>query len=496
MKRESGILLHISSLDGKYGIGTLGEDSFRFIDFLEKTKTSIWQVLPLVTTSFGYSPYQSFSSFAGNHLLIDLEDLLNMGLIEVIDINVLCTTETSIVDFLNIESQKNQILRKAFHNFLSQKRYFTFFDAFKKENEFWLKDFSLFMAFKDYYGQAPLNQWDITILKRDKTTIDYYEQRFKHNIEYYQFVQYIFFKQWNKLKKYAELKGIKIMGDIPIYVAHDSVDVWLNPQLFQLDSELKPLYVAGVPPDYFSETGQLWGNPLYDWEANKLEDYKWWFSRIKFHFEMFDIIRIDHFRAFSQYWSIPIAEKTAINGKWEKALGYEFFKALELKYGKLQIVAEDLGIITTDVEDLRDYFSFPGMKILQFAFNKDPQNLYLPHNYNSNFVVYTGTHDNDTSLGWWNLLNEVERQEIIDYIGEKSTSIVWSLIRLAWSSVARIAIAPMQDFLELDTVGRMNKPGTCADNWKWKMKSSQLTDELAERILKINTIYNRNNSDC
>lgn len=490
MKRESGILLHISSLDGKYGIGTLGEESFKFIDFLEQTSTSIWQVLPLVPTSFGNSPYQSFSSFAGNPLLIDLEDFINYGWISKSDLEKLPVSETSIVDYQKIEPLKNEILRKAFQAFLEQKNFIDF-EKFRHDNYFWLDDYSLFMAFKDYYNQAPLNLWDKKIQNRDEATIEYYKQRFKHNIEYYQFVQFVFFKQWSSLKSYAKEKGIKIMGDIPIYVALDSADVWSNPQLFQLDKELNPSFVAGVPPDYFSEDGQLWGNPLYNWEANKLEDYKWWFSRIKFHFEMFDMIRIDHFRAFSEYWAVPFGEETAINGSWQKAPGYDFFESLKSKHGALEIVAEDLGIITPDVEELRDYFSFPGMKILQFAFDNDSKNAYLPHNYEQNFVVYTGTHDNDTTEGWWNSLSNEQKDEVEQYLGSNIDSISLAMIRLAWSSVARIAIAPMQDFLKLDSTSRMNIPGTCINNWQWKMTTNQWKDELMETISNLNSIYNR-----
>ncbi len=492
MKRESGILLHITSLDGKYGIGTLGNESYRFVDFLKKSAIKIWQVLPLVPTSFGNSPYQSYSAFAGNPLLINLDELIEMELLQIEDLAPMAIEiESFYIDYSSVEKTKIPLLQKAFQKFIVKKEYSEDFRSFCMQNSFWLDDFSLFMAFKEYYNQAPLNLWDKTIKKREKSTMEYYSQRLKSSVEYYKFVQFIFFKQWNSLKKYAQQKGIKIMGDIPIYVSLDSADVWSNPELFQLDSELKPEFVAGVPPDYFSKTGQLWGNPLYNWEANKLEDYQWWFSRIRFHFEMFDMVRIDHFRAFSKYWSIPYIEETAINGNWETAPGYDFFKTLELNHGKLNIIAEDLGIITPDVEELRDAFSFPGMKILQFAFDKDSKNAYLPHNYDSNFVVYTGTHDNDTTLGWWQTLSEDQQQYILEYLGKSSDSITWSLIRLAWSSIARIAIVPMQDLLNLDSKHRMNVPGTCEHNWRWKMTASQLNQDLRDRILKMNTIYNR-----
>lgn len=491
MKRENGILLHISSLDGQYGIGTLGEESYRFIDFLEKSGVKIWQVLPLSPTSFGNSPYQSYSAFAGNPCLINLEDLVIQNLLLPNEINVIPQNNSFTIHYFEVELVTRPLLRKAFERFGTKKESSEPFHDFCIKNSFWLDDYALFMSFKDYYHQAPLNKWDKTIQIKEKSTIDYYLQRFSSNIEFYKFVQFIFFKQWFSLKSYAREKGIKIMGDIPIYVAYDSADVWSNSELFQLDSDLTPKFVAGVPPDYFSETGQLWGNPVYNWEANKAENYGWWFQRISFHFELFDIVRIDHFRAFSEYWAIPFGEESAINGTWEKALGYDFFQSLFNEFGRLDIVAEDLGIITEDVEKLRDAFDFPGMKILQFAFSNDAENSYLPHNHTNNCIVYTGTHDNDTSLGWYESLTENEKQQVMGYIGDSNEVISWALIRLAWSSVARIAIAPMQDFLELDSLHRMNIPGTTENNWKWKLTFGLLNSQLANKIKRINHIYGR-----
>lgn len=491
MKRENGILLHIASLNGRYGIGTLGEESYRFIDFLEKSGVKIWQVLPLSPTSFGNSPYQSFSAFAGNPWLINLDDLVENNLLLPSEISHKQPKESSSIDYTEIELVNRPLLRKAFERFSTNRNFLKPFHDFCIKNSFWLDDYALFMSFKDYYHQAPLNQWDKTIQLKEKSTIEYYSQRFSSNIEFYKFVQFIFFKQWFLLKSYAHEKGIKIMGDIPIYVAYDSADVWSNPELFQLDSDLNPEFVAGVPPDYFSKTGQLWGNPVYNWEANKAEDYSWWFKRILFHFELFDILRIDHFRAFSDYWAIPFGEKSAKNGTWIEAPGYDFFESLFKKHGKLDIVAEDLGIITDEVEELRDAFSFPGMKILQFAFSNDAENPYLPHNYIKNCIVYTGTHDNDTSLGWFKSLVDGDKQQVREYLGNSKEAISWALIRLAWASVARIAIAPMQDFLELDSEHRMNIPGTSENNWKWKLTSGLLNNQLAEKIKKINHIYGR-----
>lgn len=491
MKRENGILLHIASLNGQHGIGTLGEESYLFVDFLKKSGTKIWQVLPLSPTSFGNSPYQSYSAFAGNPWLIDLDDLVEVDLLLPSEICQKQPKESSSIDYTEIELVNRPLLRKAFERFSTNRNFSNPFHDFCMKNSFWLDDYALFMSFKDYYHQAPLNHWDKTIQLKEKSTIEYYSQRFNSNIEFYKFVQFIFFKQWFSLKSYALEKGIKIMGDIPIYVAYDSADVWSNPELFQLDSDLNPEFVAGVPPDYFSETGQLWGNPIYNWEANKAEDYAWWFQRILFHFELFDVLRIDHFRAFSEFWAIPFGEESAINGTWKKAPGNDFFKSLFKKHGTLDIVAEDLGIITEDVEELRDAFGFPGMKILQFAFSNNAKNSYLPHNYIKNCIVYTGTHDNDTSLGWFESLIEDEKQQVVEYIGNSNEPISWALIRLAWSSVAHIAIAPMQDFLELNTQHRMNIPGTSENNWNWKLTSGSLNSDLAKKIKKINQIYGR-----
>lgn len=491
MKRENGILLHIASLDGRYGIGTLGEESYRFIDFLEKSGVKIWQVLPLSPTSFGNSPYQSFSAFAGNPWLINLDDLVENDLLLPNEMIEMQQNNSSIIDYTDVELTKSPLLRKAFARFSLLNIFSKPFQDFCIKNSFWLDDYALFMSFKDYYHQAPLNQWDNKIQLKEKSTIEYYSQRFSNNIKFYKFIQFIFFKQWDALKLYAEKKGIKMMGDIPIYVAFDSADVWSNPELFQLDSDLNPQFVAGVPPDYFSETGQLWGNPVYNWEANKAEDYAWWFQRILFHFELFDVLRIDHFRAFSEFWAIPFGEESAINGTWKKAPGKDFFQSLFKKYGTLNIVAEDLGIITEDVEELRDAFDFPGMKILQFAFSNDADNLYLPHNFIKNCIVYTGTHDNDTSFGWFESLVEDDRQQVREYLGNSKEAISWALIRLAWASAARIAIAPMQDFLELGSEHRMNIPGTSENNWKWKLTSGSLNSHLAEKIKRLNQIYGR-----
>lgn len=491
--RNSGILLHITSLAGKYGIGTLGSEAYQFIDFLQNSKIKIWQILPLGPTGFGNSPYQSYSAFAGNPLLIDLEQLKEINLITYEDIIEHRThfKESSFVDFQTVETFKIPLLRKAYSNFRQTSSQYSDFLGFCEYHAQWLNDYSLFMSLKAYHGGLSMIDWPLPMRKKESEAIFAIYDKLIDEVCFHKFTQYIFFRQWMNLKKYANNRGVQIMGDIPIYVSYDSADVWSNPEFFEVDKELRPLKVAGVPPDYFSQTGQLWGNPVYKWAAMETDDFAWWRKRIKGTFAIFDRVRIDHFRGFSKFWSIPFGEDTAINGTWVNAPGVELFKSIESHFGKLAIAAEDLGLITPDVEALRDNNGFPGMKILQFAFDSSENNVYLPHTYLPNCVVYTGTHDNNTTLGWHNEAVEEDVIKSVKYMDCEGKSFVKSMIRLAWSSVAETAIVPMQDILELGAHARMNTPGTIENNWLWKMIPEQIDDCLAHELSVLNMLYGR-----
>lgn len=491
--RTNGILLHPTSLPSKYGIGTLGQAAFDFIEFLFKSGIHVWQILPLGPTGYGNSPYQSFSAYAGNPLLIDLDLLCNQNLLTISELAEHASNfpESSFVDFDKIIALKNPLLRLAFYRFIKTKDSNNSFSTFCTNQSYWLDDYALFMALKQEFKNEPLNTWESDIRSREPKAMEFYSKKLNTEIQYHLFLQYVFFTQWDIVKKMANEKGIKIMGDIPIYVSYDSSDVWTHSKYFELDVDLKPISVAGVPPDYFSETGQLWGNPVYCWEEMKKDNFKFWINRVKFHFELFDMVRIDHFRGFSAYWSIPADEKTAINGKWIDAPGQELFEVINKTLGNLDIIAEDLGVMTPEVEMLRHGLGFPGMKILQFAFDDSEENPYLPHSYLPNCVVYTGTHDNDTTKGWLLTASDNEKQKALDYTNSDGKNPVWDLIRLAWSSVANLAIAPAQDFLELDANYRMNIPGTTENNWKWKLCQNELSEELALKIKKMNILYQR-----
>ncbi len=491
IKRSGGILLHISSLNGKYGIGTLGSEAYQFVDFLKASNIKIWQILPLNPTDVGNSPYQCFSAFAGNHLFIDLDDLYKFGLLNYVDLKFHKNKFNDIpnVDFDLVISHKNILLKKAFNVFILIKDKFLDYADFCSENKIWLNDYALFMSLKKYHKNISISEWELSLRRKNIESIDKIKSDLEEEIEYQKFLQYIFFLQWYALKKYANDSDVKILGDMPIYVSYNSADVWSNRELFELDDEVKPIKVAGVPPDLFSETGQLWGNPVYNWNNNKNENFAWWISRFDFAFKMYDLVRIDHFRGFSSFWSIDANEETAINGEWVEAPGYELFNIVSKKFGDLPIIAEDLGIITPEVELLRDNFNFMGMKILQFAFGSAEDNKYLPRNYIQNCAVFTGTHDNNTSLGWFKNCSTDEREYILNYINCEDGNIVWSLIRLAWSSNAKIAIAPMQDFLQLDESARMNTPSTISGNWQWKMISDDIYEKLILKIRKLNEVY-------
>ncbi len=459
MDRKGGVLLHISSLPGEYGIGTLGKEAYEFIDLLHFSNQRLWQILPIGPTGYGDSPYQSFSAFAGNPLFIDISSFVENKIIEKDEIAVLLSQE-NYIDYEKLYKIKIPLLRKIFN--LVKKDLDKDYDHFCAKNMFWLDDYSTFMALKNFDQRSWL-EWDEDLKKRkiDKTL----KEKMEEEKNFHCFIQYLFFKQWEKLKKYANSKNVSIIGDIPIFVAMDSSDVWANPEIFELDKNFNPKRVAGVPPDYFSKTGQLWGNPLYNWENLLKTDFEWWINRFKKAFELFDYVRVDHFRGFCAYWAIPYGEKTAINGKWEKAYGRELFLRLHQEIKTLPIIAEDLGIITEDVLKLREEFNFPGMKVLQFGFEDGSKSEHLPHNFSYfNYVAYTGTHDKN---------------------------IVFSLIREVWKSVAYLAIVPLQDLLVLGREARLNSPGTIGNNWQWKAIRKNMEDFPIDFLKELSTLYGR-----
>ena len=494
-ERSSGILFHPTSLPGKYGIGTLGKEAYAFIDFLKKSRQKLWQIFPLGPTGYGDSPYQSFSSFAGNPYLIDFDLLIEAHLLSEEDLrDVFFGDNEEYIDYGAIYNQKYPLLRKAYENFKSSDNHEMKenLEHFKRENASWLNDYSLYISLKNHFNGLPWNEWAHDIKNREHGAMEHYRNELADDIEYHNFIQFLFFKQWGDVKRYANENGIKIIGDIPIFVAADSSDAWANPEIFLFDEERKPVKVAGVPPDYFSATGQLWGNPLYNWQKLKETNYSWWVERVRANLSTCDIIRIDHFRGFEAYWAVPYGDDTAINGQWEPGPGIDLFNAIKSQLGELPIIAEDLGLMTQGVIDLREATGFPGMKILGFAFDSGEENDYLPHTYTKNCVVYTGTHDNDTLIGWFQKAKEEDRQFARDYLNSRSDDeIHWDAIRGAWSSVASMAISPVQDFLGLGSEARINTPGVAAGNWQWRLKQGVLTDELAEKIAKLTKIYSR-----
>ena len=494
-ERSSGILFHPTSLPGKYGIGTLGKEAYAFIDFLKKSKQKLWQIFPLGPTGYGDSPYQSFSSFAGNPYLIDFDLLIEAHLLSEEDLrDVFFGDNEEYIDYGAIYNQKYPLLRKAYENFKSSDNHEMKenLEHFKRENASWLNDYSLYISLKNHFNGLPWNEWAHDIKNREHGAMEHYRNELADDIEYHNFIQFLFFKQWGDVKRYANENGIKIIGDIPIFVAADSSDAWANPEIFLFDEERKPVKVAGVPPDYFSATGQLWGNPLYNWQKLKETNYSWWVERVRANLSTCDIIRIDHFRGFEAYWAVPYGDDTAINGQWEPGPGIDLFNAIKSQLGELPIIAEDLGLMTQGVIDLREATGFPGMKILGFAFDSGEENDYLPHTYTKNCVVYTGTHDNDTLIGWFQKAKEEDRQFARDYLNSRSDDeIHWDAIRGAWSSVASMAISPVQDFLGLGSEARINTPGIAAGNWQWRLRHGVLTDELAERIAKLTRVYSR-----
>lgn len=493
MNRSSGIIMHIASLPGKYGIGTFGKEAYEFGDFLKKAGQRYWQILPLGPTSYGDSPYQSFSAFAGNPYFIDFDLLKEDGLLEKKDYDSISFGENATdIDYGLIFAEKMKILRKAYEN--SKSKNFEDMKLFEKEEGYWLEDYALYMAVKSHFGLRSWQTWDDDIRLRTPEAVAKYKELLRDEISYWKFLQYEFYKQWKVLKTYVNELGIEIIGDMPIYVAEDSADVWANPEAFLLHKKtLKPLKVAGCPPDVFSATGQLWGNPIYDWNYMEKTDYKWWVDRIRQSLNLYDVLRIDHFKGFESYWSIPYGDETAENGEWVKGPGIKIFDAIKKELGDVNIIAEDLGTLTEETIKLRNDTGFPGMKILTFGFDSNSENPFLPHNYEKNFIVYTGTHDNDTVMGWVETTAPKEQVEnAIEYLNlTKEEGYNWGFIRGAWSSVGDIAIAQMQDFLGLGNEARINLPSTLGINWRWRIKENACTEELAEKIYNVTRLYGR-----
>jgi len=493
--RASGILMPIFSLPSKYGIGTFSKEAREFVDQLSIAGQKYWQVLPLGPTSYGDSPYQSFSSFAGNPYFIDIDELFCEGLLtkeELLEQQDIYIENNRSIDYELLYKTRFLVLRKAYQRF--DKNQFLF-QQFKSENEYWLDAYSSFMAIKNYYNDQDMYQWDAKIQRRDKEALKELLKICDENKGFYEFLQYKFMEQWEKLHKYANQKGIEMIGDIPIYVALDSADCWSSPELFQFDQDFKPEAVAGCPPDPFAKTGQLWGNPLYQWEYHKETNYEWWETRIKHSFKLYDAVRIDHFRGFDEYYSIPYGDKTAEFGTWKKGPGIDLFHTLNKKLGKLNIIAEDLGFLTDSVIQLLKNSGYPGMKILQFAFDSRESNDYIPHTYPKNCVVYTGTHDNDTIKGWLQSISKEDRRYALEYMGKEDidADIHWDFVRLAMASVAEIAIFPIQDCLGLSSEARINIPSTLGNNWRWRMLHNEITPEIVSKLGRLTDLYGRTN---
>ncbi len=491
MNRRSGILLPISSLSSRYGIGAFSEEAYSFVDFLERAGQKVWQILPLGPTGYGDSPYQSYSTFAGNPYFIDLEELIQEGLLsrEECD-NTDLVSHPCYVEYGKLYYGKFHLLRMAYErsNVASDSDFLNFI----QENSWWLEDYCLYMAIKNSLGGACWTEWEEDIRLRKPAKMETLREQLKDEVGCYQFHQYRFWKQWSRLKKYANEKGIEILGDLPIYVSLDGSDAWSNPQMFQLDEKAVPKAVAGCPPDAFSATGQLWGNPLYDWENHKKTGYDWWIKRIGHAFRLYDVVRIDHFRGFDEYYSIPYGDDTALNGHWEKGPGMDLFRTIEERLGKKQIIAEDLGFLTDSVRELLKESGYPGMKVLQFAFDPSENSAYLPHKYERNSVVYTGTHDNDTTRHWAEVLSWQDRDFVKRYLGITDDGMIrQSLIRLAHSSVADTCIIPIQDYLGLGEEARINMPSSLGNNWKWRLAEGALNDGLADEIRRLTRLYGR-----
>ena len=488
--RESGILMHITSLPGAYGVGTMGKQALAFVDFLKKAGQRCWQILPLTPTGYGDSPYQSCSTFAGNHYLIDLESLINEGLLQENEVTSIqwCQRENK-VDFGILYQNRLNVLRLAYNRFIDTAA----LEEFCAANSSWLPDFALFMALKDKYGGLPWYQWVDELKLRDPGAIWNARQELKEQIRFYSFVQYLFYKQWNALRSYAHENGVKIIGDVPIYVPYDSCDVWSSPELFQMDEKMNPIDVAGCPPDAFTEDGQLWGNPLYRWDKMALDDYSWWMRRLEAAGKLYDVVRIDHFRAFESYWAVPFGDATAKNGRWIKGPDMHFIDAIKRQLPHIRMIAEDLGFLNQAVLDMRDASGFPGMKVLGFAFDSREPSDYLPHTYTHNSVCYTGTHDNMTMRQWFETADAAAVEYAKEYMSlSESEGLVWGVVRTAMSSVSDLCVIQMQDLMNLGGEARMNFPGTLTDaNWTWRADNTVMDPALAEKIYDLTTLYGR-----
>lgn len=487
--RECGILLPISSLPSRFGIGSFSKEAYEFVDILAEAGQQYWQILPLGPTGYGDSPYQSFGAFAGNPYFIDLESLVEEGLLTSDECNSMDFGDNPrFIDFEKVYEARFRILRLAFERWKVKG------SISEEELSAETEEYCFYMAVKNHFKGKCWAEWDEDIRVRKLSSVTRYEKELDDDVRFYEFQQLKFQEQWKKLKSYANKKGIKIIGDIPIYVAFDSADSWFHPELFQFDEERMPIGVAGCPPDGFSETGQLWGNPLYNWEYHRKSEYSWWIERMAYSFKLYDVVRVDHFRGFDEYYAIPYGEETAVNGRWEKGPGLELFEVIREKLGQLNIIAEDLGFLTPSVLKLVEDTGFPGMKVLEFAFSADGQSTYLPYHYKENCVVYTGTHDNDTLQSWYENMPSWDRDFSIRYLGNGRTErkeIHWDFIRLAMASVAKLAVIPMQDYLGLGREARMNEPSTLGLNWKWRLLPGEFTHDLAGRCRDMAWVFGR-----
>ncbi len=499
MERANGVLVHPTSFPGKYGIGEFNEHAYQFVDFLAETGQKLWQVLPLGPTGYGDSPYQCFSAFAGNPLLISLDQLVHDNVLPASVLNqeavasLIAAFPADTVDYGPVIQFKYAMLRQSFayfqqHSSAQQKSDFW---VFCERNAAWLDDYALFMALKDAHDGHVWNSWERDIARHEPWAIGLWRSKLESEVQAYQYFQFLFFKQWNALKQYANGKGVKVIGDIPIFVAFDSSDSWAHRELFYFDENLNSTVIAGVPPDYFSPTGQRWGNPLYRWDVMEQQGFAWWIDRCRASFDLYDFVRIDHFRGFEAYWEVPASEPTAMYGRWVKAPGHALFHAIQNALGNVAIIAEDLGVITPEVEALRDAFGYPGMRVLQFAFVADTKSGFLPHNYIQNCVAYSGTHDNNTTLGWFKSLDPEPRAQVLRYTGTTGSQIHWDMIRLLMMSVSNMTVATMQDLMGLDEPARMNMPGRPNGNWGWRYTPDMLTSDIKTQLREMTVAYGR-----
>ncbi len=496
--RSAGIILHPTSLSGPYGIGDLGKTAYEFIDFLAAAEIGLWEVLPLGPTGYGESPYQCFSAFAGNPLLISPEVLIQDNLLSAGILEKAPKFRNKKVDFSRVTRWKEQLLFLAFKQFTDRTpddKIVGEFELFCQDESDWLDDYALFSAIKIDHQKVSWNEWSLNLRMNHEDAIEKYKKHNSHKVRRQAFIQFLFFKQWRAILAYAHKKGIKIIGDIPLFVAFDSADVWAHPELFDLNVKRKPRTVAGVPPDYFSQTGQLWGNPHYRWAQHKKTGYEWWKSRFKKTLELVDVLRVDHFRGFGGFWEVRAGEPTAQNGRWVQGPGSTFFKEIQKSLGVLPIIAEDLGVITQDVNEMLNDLNYPGMRILQFGFGSDANDAFLPHNYCKNCVAYTGTHDNATARGWYLDAPDNEKEFARKYLNSSGKNIAWNMLKAVWASRADLALAPMQDFLNLGNEARMNFPGKLGGNWDWRMPANVLTDKLTDKIKELNNTYGRNSTN-